>query len=147
MESRPASEGSIIRRRRACSRCDARFTTYERIETAPLVIVKKDGRREEFNRSKILRGLVTACEKRPVPLAALESLVDNIENSLRSRMEQEIPSRTVGELVMAGLKDIDEVAYVRFASVYRQFGDVQRFMEELQMLVRQQQDCKGVNNG
>lgn len=138
LESRPASEGSIIRRRRACSRCDARFTTYERIEAVPLVVVKKDGRREEFDRSKILRGLVTACEKRPVPLATLEKLVDQVENTLRSRMEQEVPSRTVGELVMTGLKDIDEVAYVRFASVYRQFGDVQRFMEELQTLLRQQ---------
>lgn len=137
LESRPAAEGNAIRRRRACPRCDARFTTYERIETAPLLIVKKDGRREEFSRSKVLRGLVTACEKRPVQLATLEALVDKLEVTLRNMGEQEIPSRTVGELVMNDLKEIDEVAYVRFASVYRQFGDLQRFMEELQTLIRQ----------
>lgn len=138
LESRPVSEGAVIRRRRACPSCDARFTTYERIESIPLLIIKKDGRREEFDRSKILRGLVAACQKRPITLAELEALVDKIEATLRNMSEQEIPSRTVGELVMDGLKEIDEVAYVRFASVYRQFGDVQHFLTELQNLLQQQ---------
>ena len=140
LDTRPTAEGSAIRRRRFCSRCEGRFTTYERIESTPLIVVKKDGRREEFDRSKILRGLVTACQKRPVPLATLESLVDMVETTLRNRMEPEVSSRTIGELVMSGLRDTDEVAYVRFASVYRQFGDVQRFMSELEKLVQQNKE-------
>jgi transcriptional repressor NrdR len=103
------------------------------------MVIKKDGRREEFDRQKILRGLLTACEKRPVALATLENLVDQVETTLRNRMEQEISSRSVGELVMQGLREIDEVAYVRFASVYRQFGDIQRFMNELQKLLHHSQ--------
>lgn len=103
------------------------------------MVIKKDGRREEFDRNKMLRGLLTACEKRPVSLATLETLVDNVENELRNRAEQEIPSRSIGELVMAGLREIDQVAYVRFASVYRQFSDVQRFLDELQSLLAQRQ--------
>ncbi|HHT25962.1 MAG TPA: transcriptional repressor NrdR [Firmicutes bacterium] len=144
LESRQVSEGAVIRRRRGCPSCDARFTTYERIESIPLLIVKKDGRREEFDRGKVLRGLVAACQKRPITLAVLEALVDRIEATLRNMGEQEIPSRTVGELVMDGLKEIDEVAYVRFASVYRQFGDVQHFLTELQNLLQQQKitDCE-----
>jgi transcriptional repressor NrdR len=139
VDSRPTSEGRAIRRRRACACCDGRFTTYERVESVPLMVIKKDGRREEFDRQKILRGLLTACEKRPVALATLENLVDQVETTLRNRMEQEISSRSVGELVMQGLREIDEVAYVRFASVYRQFGDIQRFMNELQKLLHHSQ--------
>ncbi|HHW10224.1 MAG TPA: transcriptional repressor NrdR [Firmicutes bacterium] len=138
LDSRPTEEGNAIRRRRACSACDSRFTTYERIETTPLMVIKADGRREEFDRNKILRGLVIACGKRKVPMAALEALVDKVESTIRSSMEQEVPSRVIGELVMEGLKEIDKVAYIRFASVYRQFGDVQRFMSELQNLIDQQ---------
>lgn len=139
LDSRPTAEASAIRRRRACPSCDGRFTTYERIESVPLIVVKKDGRREEFDRSKMLRGLVTASEKRPVSLATLEALVDTVEETLRNRMEPEVPSRVIGELLMSRLREIDEVAYVRFASVYRQFSDVQRFMEELQAMIHQHQ--------
>lgn len=135
LESRPTEEGSSIRRRRECLRCGERFTTYERVELAPLIVIKRDGTREEFNRQKILRGLLTACEKRPVPLAALEQVVTEIENELRSSMEQEISSQTIGEMVMERLRSIDQVAYVRFASVYRQFKDINRFLEELQSLL------------
>lgn len=137
LDSRPTSEATAIRRRRACPKCDARFTTYERIESVPLMVVKKDGRREEFDRGKILRGILTACEKRPISLSAVESLVDRVEDELRNRAEQEVSSRSIGELVMAGLRELDQVAYVRFASVYRQFSDVQRFAEELQSLLSQ----------
>ncbi|MGI6082655.1 MAG: transcriptional regulator NrdR [Limnochordia bacterium] len=139
LDSRPTSEGRVIRRRRACPSCDGRFTTYERIESLPLVVIKKDGRREAFDRDKMLRGLLTACEKRPVALATLENLVDQVEMTLRNRMEQEVSSQRIGELVMQGLREIDEVAYVRFASVYRQFGDIQRFMSELEKLIQQSQ--------
>ncbi len=143
LESRSTDEGNAIRRRRACISCDGRFTTYERVEVAPIIVIKADGRREVFDRSKILSGLITACSKRSVPLSTLENLVDRVESALRRRSEPEISSRIIGELVMAGLKDIDEVAYVRFASVYRQFGDVQRFMHELQNLVKQQSGGDG----
>ncbi|TCL69944.1 transcriptional repressor NrdR [Hydrogenispora ethanolica] len=132
IDSRASEEGNTIRRRRECLVCLKRFTTYERIEETQLIVIKKDGRREPFSRSKILNGLVKACEKRPVPYAALEKLVDRVERELRNRMDQEIPSSAVGELLMEGLKDIDEVAYVRFASVYRQFKDLAIFMQELQ---------------
>ena len=135
IDSRASDEGSTIRRRRECLVCLKRFTTYERIEEMPLIVIKKDGRREPFSRSKILNGLVKACEKRPVPNAALEKLVDRVERELRNRMDQEIPSSVVGELLMEGLKGIDEVAYVRFASVYRQFKDLAIFMQELQEIL------------
>jgi transcriptional repressor NrdR len=135
IDSRASDEGSTIRRRRECLVCLKRFTTYERIEEMPLIVIKKDGRREPFSRSKILNGLVKACEKRPVPYAALEKLVDRVERELRNRMDQEIPSSVVGELLMEGLKGIDEVAYVRFASVYRQFKDLAIFMQELQEIL------------
>ncbi|HHY47199.1 MAG TPA: transcriptional repressor NrdR [Firmicutes bacterium] len=136
VDSRTTDDGTAIRRRRECSNCERRFTTYEVIEEIPLVVVKKDGRREHFDRNKILSGLLKACEKRPVPLARLESLVDDVEREIRKTSEGEVSSTQIGELVMERLRGIDEVAYVRFASVYRQFKDIDRFIDELQRLLR-----------
>ena len=135
IDSRASEDGKAIRRRRECLVCQKRFTTYERIEDSPLVVIKKDQRREAFDRQKILNGLLRACEKRPVSVGAIEQLVDEIEKELRNQMDQEVSSKQIGELVMAGLKNLDEVAYVRFASVYRQFKDVATFMQELQELL------------
>lgn len=135
LDSRPTEEGAVIRRRRECEACGGRFTTYEKVEVPPLVVVKKDSRREAFDRGKILRGLITACEKRPVAMEQLETLVAGVERELRAQFEGEVPSRVVGELVMEGLRHLDEVAYVRFASVYRQFTDINRFREELDRLL------------
>ena len=129
LESRSTEEGSAIRRRRECLSCRERFTTYERVETIPLMVIKKDGTRQEFDRSKILQGLIKACEKRAVPLSRLEELVSGIEQTLRNSMEQEVSSHTIGEMVMEELRRIDQVAYVRFASVYRQFRDIQSFLK------------------
>ncbi len=134
IDSRSSDEANAIRRRRECLACQRRFTTYERIEEVPLVLIKKDGSREPFNRQKVMSGLLKACEKRPVPFGKLEQLVDDVERELRNRMEQEVKSTDVGELVMEGIKAIDEVAYVRFASVYRQFKDRNDWMRELQNL-------------
>jgi transcriptional repressor NrdR len=128
---------NAIRRRRECLICQKRFTTYERIEETPLMVIKKDGRREPFDRQKVINGLLKACEKRPVAYAVLERLADTVERELRNRMDQEIKSAVIGEVVMEGLKEIDDVAYVRFASVYRQFKDLAIFMEELQGLLGQ----------
>ncbi len=135
LDSRPTDEGTAVRRRRECVQCLKRFTTYEKIEEVPLVVVKKDGRREPFNRNKILSGLLKACEKRPVPVDVLEKATDEIERDLRNTLDREVESKVIGELVMDKLKTIDEVAYVRFASVYRQFKDINRFMEELEKLL------------
>jgi len=143
LESRPTEEGSTIRRRRECLACGERFTTYERVETLPLMVVKKDGTREEFDRNKILHGLFTACEKRAVPLATLERLVTEIEHTLRNALEHEISSQSIGELVMEALREIDQVAYVRFASVYREFRDVKQFLEELDALLRESRTPEG----
>lgn len=126
---------NAVRRRRECLRCKHRFTTYERIEAARLFIVKKDGRREPFNREKVLAGLRRACEKRPVSEAAMEEIADGIERDLYARGESEVPSSAVGELVMAALSQLDKVAYIRFASVYRSFADVQSFTEEVRQLL------------
>lgn len=134
IESRTTDEGRAVRRRRVCQVCDGRFTTYERIESLPLVVVKKDGRREAFNRDKLIRGLVTACEKRPVNTAQLEALADSVEANLRNRLEQEVASQLIGELVLEELRALDEVSYIRFASVYRQFQSVQEFLTELERL-------------
>lgn len=123
-----------IRRRRECTGCQRRFTTYERIETAPLLIVKKDGRREPFDRQKILKGILTACEKRPVPLGQIEDLAASVERKLRQGDESEVESGTIGEMVMEALRAVDEVAYIRFASVYRQFADASSFREEIERL-------------
>ena len=135
VDSRPADEGASIRRRRECLSCHKRFTTYETVESLPLMVVKKDGSRQSFDRSKVLGGLIRACEKRPVSYQALEHMVAEIEQVLQSQMDREISSAVIGELVMEGLKKLDEVAYVRFASVYRQFKDINTFMTELNKLL------------
>ena len=135
VDSRPADEGASIRRRRECLSCQKRFTTYETVESLPLVVIKKDGSRQSFDRNKVLGGLIRACEKRPVAYYALEEMVTEIEQSLQSKLEREVPSAEIGELVMERLKLLDEVAYVRFASVYRQFKDIHTFMQELSKLL------------
>ena len=135
VDSRPAEEGSSIRRRRECLSCERRFTTYETVESLPIVVIKKDGSRQSFDRSKVLRGMIRACEKRPVSLAALEKIADEIELELQNSMEREISTETIGERVMDRLRNVDQVAYVRFASVYRQFKDIDTFMAELTKLL------------
>jgi len=137
IDSRPTDEGSSIRRRRECLDCKRRFTTYEKIEEIPLVVVKKDMSRESFNRDKIRNGIIKACEKRPVSLQTIEHIVDELEKELQSSLEKEIDSVHIGELVMQYLKDTDEVAYVRFASVYRQFKDINTFMDELKKILNE----------
>lgn len=136
VDSRPTDEGERIRRRRECLSCGKRFTTYEVIETTPLMVVKKDRSREQFNREKLLTGLLCACEKRPVSLKTLEGVVDDIELSLQNSLEREVCTEKIGEMAIERLKGIDEVAYVRFASVYRQFKDIHSFMEELNAILR-----------
>jgi len=131
VDSRLGKEGNNIRRRRECVQCERRFTTYERVEETLPLVVKKDGRREAFDRQKIIAGMQRACEKRPVPIATIEEVVDRIEQSLQECGEKEVPSSLVGESIMQSLQSLDEVAYVRFASVYRQFRDINEFMAEL----------------
>ena len=135
IDSRPAEEGATIRRRRECLACQKRFTTYEIMERLPLVVIKRDGSRQTFDRMKLLNGMIRACEKRPVPLQSLETIADEIEQELQNALEREIKTSEIGELVMNRLKAVDEVAYVRFASVYRQFKDINTFMEELTKLL------------
>ena len=135
IDSRPADDGERIRRRRECLACQKRFTTYEVVETVPLMVVKKDRSREAFDRQKLLNGLMRACEKRPVGVDTLEKAVDEIEQTLLNTLNREVTSLEIGELAMAQLKKIDEVAYVRFASVYRQFSDINTFMDELKKLI------------
>ena len=135
IDSRPAEEGATIRRRRECLACARRFTTYEIIERMPLVVVKRDGSRQSFDKVKLINGMVRACEKRPVPLGKLEQVADDIEQELQSNLEREIRTVAIGEMVMTHLKELDEVAYVRFASVYRSFKDINTFMEELSKLL------------
>ena len=135
VDSRPADEGASIRRRRECLSCHKRFTTYETVESLPLMVVKKDGSRQSFDRNKVLGGLIRACEKRPVSYQAMEGLVAEIEQTLQNQMDREVSSAEIGELVMERLKKVDEVAYVRFASVYRQFKDINTFMTELNKLL------------
>jgi len=135
IDSRPAEDGTTIRRRRECLECQKRFTTYEVIERMPLVVIKRDGSRQSFDKMKIINGLVRACEKRPVSMTQIETMASDIEQELRGRLESEVSSEAIGELVMARLKDLDEVAYVRFASVYRSFKDINTFMEELTKLL------------
>jgi transcriptional repressor NrdR len=136
VDSRASSDGFAIRRRRECGKCGRRYTTYERIEESPLRVVKKDGRREPFERRKILSGLIKACEKRPVSLDALEGITERIEGQVLEAFEREVPSTHLGELVMEELRQVDPVAYVRFASVYREFQDVREFLEELRRIER-----------
>ncbi|MBQ6403981.1 MAG: transcriptional repressor NrdR [Oscillospiraceae bacterium] len=137
IDSRPAEEGATIRRRRECLACQKRFTTYEIIERLPLVVIKRDGSRQSFDKVKLINGMVRACEKRPVALGQLEEIADEIEQELQSHLEREISTVEIGEMVMNRLKDIDEVAYVRFASVYRSFKDINTFMEELTKLLKE----------
>ena len=135
VDSRPADEGSSIRRRRECLECHKRFTTYEMMESLPLIVIKRDGSRQAFDRNKLLGSMIKACEKRSVSVATLEKLADEIEQSVQNEMEREIPSTEIGELVMDKLKDVDEVSYVRFASVYREFKDINTFMDELKKIL------------
>lgn len=135
VDSRPAEEGSSIRRRRECLSCAKRFTTYETVESLPMIVVKKDGSRQSFDKSKVLGGMIRACEKRPVPLADLEKIAGEIEQDLQNSMDREISTETIGEKVMERLRTVDQVAYVRFASVYRQFKDIDTFMAELNKLL------------
>ena len=135
IDSRPTDEGVAIRRRRECIECGQRFTTYEKVESLPIIVIKKDKTRELFNREKLLAGLTRACEKRPIETSTLDRLVDKIESDLQNTLKREISTKEIGEKVMEGLKDIDEVAYVRFASVYRQFKDVNTFIAEVNKLL------------
>ena len=137
IDSRPAEDGNTIRRRRECLDCQKRFTTYEIIERMPLIVIKRDGSRQSFDRVKIVNGLVRACEKRPVSIAQIEKVSDEVEQELRGRLESEVQSERIGEMVMARLKKLDEVAYVRFASGYRSFKDIETFMEELSKILNE----------
>jgi transcriptional repressor NrdR len=135
IDSRPTEDGHAIRRRRGCEHCGKRFTTYEKVEESIIMIIKKDGRREAFDRNKVTNGIIRACEKRPVSMAEIEQITNNIERGLNNLMEKEVQSDFIGELVMDELKKIDEVAYVRFASVYRQFTDANTFIKEIEELL------------
>ncbi len=136
LESRQTEEGRSIRRRRECACCSERFTTYERVEKVPLFVIKKDGRREAFNADKILKGVIKACEKRPVSFERIQALVSEVEVLLANRIESEIPSSLIGEIIMDKLRELDDVAYVRFASVYREFKDLNMFMHEMENLIQ-----------
>ncbi len=138
IDSRPTDETSAIRRRRECLKCNKRFTTYEKLESLSLVVIKKDQSRQQYNREKVLKGIITACEKRPISLAQMEKITDDIEGELMQSMTREIESGMIGEKVMEKLKSLDEVAYVRFASVYKRFDDIHTFMKELQGLIDKQ---------
>lgn len=135
VDSRPSEDGQSIRRRRECEKCGFRFTTFERVEQSPLLVIKKDGTREEFNREKILKGVIRSAEKRPVSMENMTALVEKVETEIRTTGESEINSQVIGEYVMNELKTLDEVAYIRFASVYRQFKDMEVFLSELQNMV------------
>ena len=135
VDSRPAEEGSSIRRRRECLSCEKRFTTYETVESLPMVVIKKDGSRQSFDRSKVLRGIQRSCEKRPVSFDELERISEEIEQNLQNSLEREVSTEAIGEQVMDKLRSVDEVAYVRFASVYRQFKDINTFLDELNKLL------------
>lgn len=135
IDSRPTEEYKAIRRRRECPKCGKRFTTYEKVEEILFMVIKRDGSRESFDRNKVLNGIIRACEKRPISLAQMEDIVDDVEKSLNNLMEKEISSTTIGEIVMEHLKDLDQVAYVRFASVYREFKDVNTFVAEIEKLL------------
>jgi transcriptional repressor NrdR len=136
IDSRESKEGDVIRRRRECLRCERRFTTYERSDEIPFMVEKRDGRREKFERQKVLEGLLKACQKRPVPMAKLAEIVDEVENRVSDSMDRELSTREIGELVMERLKTLDKIAYVRFASVYRDFQDVEAFLDELKDLLQ-----------
>ena len=137
IDSREAADGAAIRRRRECDKCQRRYTTYERLEESPLLVVKRDGRRESFDRKKVLSGVLKACEKRPIPMEKIEALVDQVEREVGKEFEKEVSSVEIGQRVMQHLHELDEVAYVRFASVYRSFKDLNQFMKELRELLTQ----------
>ena len=139
IDSREATDGDAIRRRRECLKCKRRYTTYERLEETPLLVVKRDGRREPFDRKKIIGGVLKACEKRPIPLERIEALVGELEREIAQEFDREVPAEEVGERVMRRLHELDEVAYVRFASVYRSFKDINQFMKELRELLSKKQ--------
>lgn len=134
IDSRPSDDGAAIRRRRECANCGKRFTTYETVETTPILVIKSNGNRQAFDANKLKNGIIKSCEKRPVPMWKIDELVENIQKSIYNSLEQEVSSKKIGEMVMEGLKEIDEVAYVRFASVYRSFKDISTFMKELKKL-------------
>ena len=136
IDSRPADDGDSIRRRRECDECHKRFTTYEKVETIPMIVIKKDNNRETYDRAKVEGGVFRACHKRPVSDTQIEAMIDDVESSIFSKEEREISSRQIGEMVMEKLKDLDSVAYVRFASVYREFKDVNTFMDELKKMLK-----------
>jgi len=140
IDSRPADQGNMIRRRRECFECAKRFTTYEKIESIPLMVIKKDRSLEPFEREKLINGLLKACEKRPVSIDQIEALVDNIESQISNSLKREVESQEIGEMLMDALKDLDEIAYVRFASVYRQFKDINTFINELKKLLKENKD-------
>jgi len=140
VDSRPADQGNMIRRRRECFECAKRFTTYEKIESIPLMVIKKDRSLEPFKREKLINGLLKACEKRPVSIDQIETLVDNIEAQISNSLKREVESQEIGEMLMDALKDLDEIAYVRFASVYRQFKDINTFINELKKLLKENKD-------
>ncbi|ABY93270.1 ATP-cone domain protein [Thermoanaerobacter mathranii subsp. mathranii str. A3] len=142
IDSRPTDDNTSIRRRRECLKCGKRFTTYEKVEQLPILVIKKDNRREVYDRDKILKGMIKACEKRPVPIKVLEEITDEIDKRIINSMEREITSTEIGEMVMEKLKNVDEVAYVRFASVYRQFKDINTFMDELKKLLKESETKK-----
>jgi transcriptional repressor NrdR len=135
IDSRSADDGAAIRRRRECAACGKRFTTYEFVETSPVLVVKTGGNRQAFDAGKIKNGIIKACEKRPVPMIKIDKIVEDIQKQVYNSLEQEVTSKRIGELVMAGLKEVDEVAYIRFASVYRQFKDVSSFLKELESII------------
>ncbi len=138
IDSRASANGFVIRRRRECEKCRSRFTTYERVERVPWKVIKKDDRREDYDREKLLKGIVVACEKRPISMTRIEELVDSIEATLEESYKQEIGSQEIGELVMQKLQSLDDIAYVRFASVYRQFKDVNQFLNEVNRIIKKQ---------
>ena len=140
IDSRSADDGTTIRRRRECLACGKRFTTYEKIETIPIVVIKRNGMRETFNRDKVLNGILRACEKRPVTLKEIDNLIDDVESKLYNMLEREVSSERIGEMVMERLQKLDDIAYVRFASVYRQFKDINTFMEELNKLINEKKE-------
>lgn len=141
IDSRPTEDGKAIRRRRECMRCGARFNTYERVEYSPLLVIKRDGTREEFNREKLLRGIVRSAEKRPISRDQMDRLVQKVENQLREQLETEVESKKIGELVMPLLMDLDEVAYIRFASVYREFQSKEMFLRELEAMAQKKHEA------
>ncbi len=138
IDSRASANGFVIRRRRECEKCRSRFTTYERVERVPWKVIKKDGRREDYDREKLLKGIMVACEKRPISMTRIEELVDSIEAQLEETNKQEISSKEIGEIVMEKLQELDEVAFVRFASVYRQFKDVNQFLNEVNKIIKKE---------